>query len=88
MRAYKLTALSGAAFVCLALLAGCGGDGHSKNETPDPDPAASAEETILGVALLPPDSPLTAAVELTPEDRPPGDSQASTTVGKDDRPPA
>lgn len=87
MRARKLTALSGVAFVCLALLAGCGGDSDS-DETPDPDPTASAEETILGVDLLPPDSTITAAAALTDADMPPGDASAQETPGDEDMPPA
>lgn len=88
MRALKLTALSGVTIVCLALLAGCGGDSDSDDETPAPDPTASAEETILGVDLLPPDSVITAAADLTAEDMPPGDTNAAATPGEEDRPPA
>lgn len=88
MRAHKLTTLSGVAFVCLALLAGCGGDSDSEDETPDPDPTASAEETILGVDLLSPDSTITAAAALTDADMPPGDASAPETPGDEDMPPA
>ena len=89
MHARKLVALSGAAFVCLALLTGCGGDSGSEDETPpDPDPTASAEETILGVDLLPPDSAITAAADLTEADMPPGDTGAAEAPGNEDMPPA
>lgn len=83
------TLWAGATILCLALLAGCGGGGGgSGDETPGPpDPAASAEETILGVALLPPGSPVTAAAALTAEDRPPGEAGALETLDAGDRPP-
>ncbi|MCC6207313.1 MAG: hypothetical protein IT488_04095 [Gammaproteobacteria bacterium] len=89
MRARKLIRLSGVAIVSLALLAGCGGDSDSDDETPAPeDPAASAEETILGVDLLPPDSTVTAAAVLSADNLPPGEDDASDAVTDEDIPPA
>ncbi len=86
---FRSAAWSGATILCLALLAGCGGDsGGSDDETPaPPDPTASAEETILGLALLPPGSTVTAAAALTAEDRPPGEAGAAETLGAGDMPP-
>lgn len=89
MRTRKLAALSGAALVCLALLTGCGGDSDSDDGTPAPEePTASAEETILGVDLLPPDSTVTAAAALSAEDMPPGEGGASADLTDEDMPPA
>lgn len=89
MRARKLAALSGAAFVCLALLTGCGGGSDSGDGTPAPEePTASAEETILGVDLLPPDSTVTAAADLSAEDMPPGEGDAPEDLTDEDMPPA
>lgn len=85
----NITALSGATILCLAMLSGCmGGGGGDGGSDTTPVATASPAETVLGVALLPPDGVVPAASSIASEDMPPSVASASSTPDSDDLPPA
>lgn len=65
-----------------------GGGGSNGDSDTSPVATASPAETVLGVALLPPDGVVAAASSIANEDMPPSVASVSTTPDSDDLPPA